>query len=319
MPRRCLRVLLAAFVAWLPALASPITAGAQVWSPTTTVGAPSPRWTQTAVWTGSKMIVWGGYDVSAGSPMLNTGGAYDPTANAWAPTSTLGAPAPRYYHTALWTGSRMIIWGGNADNTQPQTTGALYDPTTDTWTPTSVVASPIPRQVHSAVWTGSKMLVWGGWGGLGGFFGTLDTGGIYDPATDSWVSMTTIGAPSARQGHTAVWTGSTMIVWGGTNLTNQWLADGGVYDPANDSWTPTSTVGAPSGRHGHTAIWTGSKMIVWGGATNYDPLSTGALYDPETNTWSPTPDSAPSPRMSHTAVWTGAAMIVWGEKGPWRR
>jgi hypothetical protein len=29
--------------------------------------------------------------------------------------STTGAPAARHYHTALWTGSEMIIWGGQGD------------------------------------------------------------------------------------------------------------------------------------------------------------------------------------------------------------
>ena len=54
------------------------------------------------------------------------------------------------------------------------------------------------------------------WGGFGGNSGNLNTGGKYNPTTDSWVPTTTIGAPEARQLHTAVWTGTEMIVWGGT-------------------------------------------------------------------------------------------------------
>ena len=34
---------------------------------------------------------------------------------------------------------------------------------------------------------------------------------------DTWTSTNTTNAPSARTGHTAVWTGSEMIVWGGQN------------------------------------------------------------------------------------------------------
>ena len=47
------------------------------------------------------------------------------------------------------------------------------------------------------------------------FLTVFNTGGRYDPATDSWRPTSTQNAPSARSGPTAVWTGSEMIVWGG--------------------------------------------------------------------------------------------------------
>ena len=40
------------------------------------------------------------------SPSINC------TNNTWTATSTAGAPAARAYHTAVWTGSEMIVWGG---------------------------------------------------------------------------------------------------------------------------------------------------------------------------------------------------------------
>ena len=46
--------------------------------------------------------------------------------------------------------------------------------------------------------------------------GGVNTGGRYDPSTDSWTATSTTDAPDARDRHTAVWTGSEMIVWGGT-------------------------------------------------------------------------------------------------------
>src|SRR5207247_11073175 len=77
------------------------------WTDTTTSNAPAPRYIHTAVWTGSEMIVWGGY---AG---LGTGGRYDLNTDTWTPTSTTNAPSPRYHHTAVWTGSEMIVWVGS--------------------------------------------------------------------------------------------------------------------------------------------------------------------------------------------------------------
>ncbi len=58
------------------------------------------------------------------------------------------------------------------------------------------------------------MIVWGGW--AGDYPDYFDTGGRYDPATDTWTATATGGAPPARYDHTAVWTGTEMIVWGGT-------------------------------------------------------------------------------------------------------
>ena len=47
--------------------------------------------------------------------------------------------------------------------------------------------------------------------------GYLNTGGRYNPSTDSWTATSTTNAPAARVDHTAVWTGSEMIVWGGSD------------------------------------------------------------------------------------------------------
>jgi len=83
---------------------------------------------------------------------------------------------------------------------------------------------------------------------------------------DTWAATSLTNAPSARFSHTAVWTGSEMIVWGGFGTGSGDLNTGGRYDPSTDSWISTSTTHAPEVRESHTAVWTGSEMIVWGGS-----------------------------------------------------
>src|SRR5213080_326210 len=56
---------------------------------------------------------------------------------------------------------------------------------------------------------------------------------------DTWTATSTTGAPAARERHTAVWTGSEMIVWGGVG--SSLFNTGGRYNPVTDSWTATST------------------------------------------------------------------------------
>ena len=290
---------------------------ADQWTETSGVAAPSARYGHTAVWTGGLMLIWGGYGQygTSGEPgiLFNTGGRYDPATDSWTPTSTLGAPPAQLGHSAVWTGSLMVVWGGRLPDRSPRVlnTGARYDPATDSWAPTSTTNAPSARSGHTAVWTGNQLVVWGG---NADDDSTFNTGGRYDPASDSWTPTSTAGAPSARSGHTAVWTGSRMVVWGGYNYPDH-LDTGGRYDPATDSWTPTSAANAPSGRKQHTAIWTGSRMVVWGGSNDNYPytLDTGGRYDPASDSWTPTSTTAaPSASDQHTAVWTGSLMVVWG-------
>ena len=106
----------------------------------------------------------------------------------------------------------MIVWGGGS-NLVEVNTGGRYNPSTNTWTATSTTNAPTGRQVHTAVWTGSEMIVWGGYADASPF--GFNTGGRYNPSTDTWTATSLTNAAENRAGHTAVWTGSEMIVWGG--------------------------------------------------------------------------------------------------------
>jgi N-acetylneuraminic acid mutarotase len=281
------------------------------WTTTSTINAPDARDSHTAVWTGSEMIVWGGFD---GSNSLNTGGRYNPTTDSWTATSTINAPDARDSHIAVWSGSEMIVWGGNILPGEDLNTGGRYNPATDSWVATSITNAPLGRHLHTAVWTGSEMIVWGGFNGIS-FLptqGFLNTGGRYNPSIDSWVAISTTNAPAARAAHTAVWNGSEMIVWGGIVL-GDFDDTGARYNPATDTWIATSTSSAPDGRFYHTAVWTSSEMIVWGGTNNISYFNTGGRYDPSTDSWTATTTvNAPDGRWLHTAVWSSSEMIVWG-------
>jgi hypothetical protein len=279
------------------------------WMAITTTNAPSGRCFHTAVWTGTEMLVWGG---QGSSPTHKAdGGRYDPSADTWMPITTTNAPSGRYGHTAVWTGSEMLVWGGYDGGFL--NSGGRYDPSADTWTPISTTNAPSPRDYHTAVWTGSEMLIWGGWGSGGNGPTYFNTGGRYNPSTDTWTAMTTTGAPPGHSVHSAVWTGSEMLVWGGEG-SGGYSNDGGQYDPATDTWTAITTIHAPSARSAHTAVWSGSEMLVWGGgAISPTYKNDGGSYDPRSNTWTAiTTTNAPAGRRYHSAVWTGGEMIIWG-------
>src|SRR4029077_3577878 len=84
-------------------------------------------------------------------------------------------------------------------------------------------------------------IIWGGEDFLGNIF---NTGGRYDPETDSWVATSTTNAPTPRFYHTAAWAGIEMIVWGGANDT-EFFNTGGRYcaqaGPPSPTPTPTAS------------------------------------------------------------------------------
>ena len=239
-------------------------------------------------------------------------GRYDPATDSWTPTAETDAPSHRTRFSAVWTGSLMVVWGGDTGVYEgPANTGGRYDPTTDSWTPTSMTSAPSARSGHTAVWTGNLMVVWGGLYRANFVDQYLDTGGRYDPTLDNWTATSTMGAPTPRQNHTAVWSGSLMVVWGGYD--GNVRDTGARYDPVADAWTSTSSSGAPVARLYHSAVWTGNVMVVWGGSGVAGLLGTGGRYDPLTDSWTATSlTGAPSERLLHAAVWTTNRMVIWG-------
>ena len=109
-----------------------------------------------------------------------------------------------------------------------------------------------------------NMIVWAGFNQVNPV-SSINTGGKYNPSTDSWLATTTTTAPAARQAHTAVWTGSEMIVWGGLDFSSGFFNSGGKYSPGADSWAATSThqcAGRP--RASHCSVdWQRNDCLGW--------------------------------------------------------
>jgi N-acetylneuraminic acid mutarotase len=231
----------------------------------------------TAVWTGKWVVVWGGltHDSAGNLLYLGDGARYDPALDVWLPVSTANAPTPRARHSAVWTGTKMIVWGGeNVPNYVGD--GAAYDPDLDAWAPISSVGAPRARNFAAATWTGQDMIVMSGHDDAGYF----RDGGLFDPLTGTW-RMLWIPAPDGFiSSNEIAWTGNEVLTWSGASGGN-W---GGLFDPLTKGWREMAP--PPMGfakRVPEVLAWTGTEMIVWGGQTFGEAaltLSDGAVFDP---------------------------------------
>ena len=88
-----------------------------------------PRTGAAAVWSGSQMLVWGGATTAShGQVAPPHGEAFDPSSGRWSPlpkSPLRGRDDP----VAVWTGTQMFIWGGQAaDGDTFFYDGAVYTP-----------------------------------------------------------------------------------------------------------------------------------------------------------------------------------------------
>jgi len=292
--------------------------GVDAWEPIPATPLLSARKAHAAVWTGEQLLIWGGRNESE---LLGDGALYDPIKKSWSAIHPVGAPTARYGFSLVWTGRQAIIWGGQNDKSL-LADGASYSPETGRWTPISQSGAPSPRYVHTAIWTGSRMLVWGGSQGRG-YAGRLGDGAAYDPEADCWEPLPDEDAPCARYSHSAVWTGSRMLIWGGwgcgqNRSGNSLLCqDGALYDPVEQSWESMSMRNAPTPRQGASLVWTSEQALLWGGTQELGHwLGDGASYDPECDRWHEISDEHRlAPRWQHSAVWTGQKLLIWGGEG----
>ena len=130
-----------------------------------------------------------------------------------------------------------------------------------------------------------------------------------DGLCSQWSATAITGAPAARTGHIAAWTGAELIVWGGLNKNT-----GGRLTPSTNTWTTMTTTGAPLKRDGAAGVWTGTRLLVFGGVNSVaGHLNDGGSYNPGIDSWTAlSTTGAPTPRRLPGAVWTGSLMLVWG-------
>ena len=204
-----------------------------------------------AVWTGRELIGWGG---GCCGDAWDGGSAFDPASGSWRtlPRSPL---APNQRPLGAWTGSELllVVSGIQAVDGKPAPSSlaraAAYDPATKTWR--RLPSPPLSglRSGSAAAWDGRELIVFGA---------GADRRSVlaYSPMTNHWRLLAR--SPYLLSNAQAFWTGSRLLVWGGSES-----ARALSYDPATNRWKVLPP--APLHGSGQAAVWTGRRLLVWNG------------------------------------------------------
>jgi N-acetylneuraminic acid mutarotase len=170
------------------------------------------RFSHTAVWTGQRIVFWGG---ATARGALADGAWYQPLRDRWRRIAP-GPLAPRASHSATWTGFSMAVVGGCCDASgREYGDGAIYIPSYDRWEPLSTRRLE-PRQGHTASWIGiAGIVVWGGQQGLDGYPDDAWFLPVGHRSIEPGIRVRIPTFLDARAGHSSIWSGDEMIVWGG--------------------------------------------------------------------------------------------------------
>jgi N-acetylneuraminic acid mutarotase len=230
------------------------------------------------------------------------------------------APFPlevRSQDAVVWTGSQLIVWGGEIAPKVVVGDGAAYDPDTNTWR----VLPPAPisaRTMAAAVWTGQEMIIWGGERAYPG--GYTNDGAAFDPASWKWRRIA--ASPLApRYGAHLLWTGTDAIAVGGSesNSEARSVLDAASYDPASNQWQRIASLPGISGAviEDVRPVWTGREILAWELWTrtvgHLTTIRTRLVeYDPKTGDWTPGPTDDPY-RNVFAPIWTGHEVVAFAE------
>lgn len=245
-----------------------------------------PRAEVAGVWstTTNELIVWGGFATTCSSSGdCSDGASYKPSTDTWTPLPA--APIPgRHAHMAVWTGSAMLVYGGESEAAggAALSDGALYNPSTKTWTILPATPSGFDgRYANIGVAQGGSTLIFGGVGGPS--FAFESTGAIFSGS--SWSAITTPTAtelnPPARARMAAWGFGGQYWIWGGLKTgTTNFSGAGASYNPSSGGWTAMDVSAAPAGRARATVVNTGKAAIVWGGQGEGTFFGDGSAFVP---------------------------------------
>ena len=215
---------------------------------------------------------------------------FDPCTESWESRAPL--PEPRGFAASAAIGDRLFVAGGlrPAEGIDvPIDTLFIYDSKTDSWSQ----GAPMPRSLYwaSGAAVGGKFYVFGGHDGLEPSISFL----VYDPATDRWQDMGSMGRGRAYMMASAVYKDEVYLVGGQPN--SYFFSR---YTPATNSWT---ALPAPRrDRYGASLVAAFDGFLYLSGGQGGRYLV--ERFDPATSQWSDVNST-----LAEDRLWAGGVYL----------
>jgi hypothetical protein len=208
----------------------------------------SARAAPVTAWTGTRMIVLGGWSTAANGlsgevlGQYTDGAAYDPAARTWTPIPPLIDPAGRQLtlQRAVATDHGLLAWAQwQVGSGKAASTGSelfSYDPRTNLWTYVLPTTGALD-DVTGAVWTGREVFATGTC--FGGCGEQAVVARIYHPDSNTWAVIpqyprNSLDGPMRLVGHHVL----TFAVNDSGPGSLRYTAAAAAYDLATDTWQP---------------------------------------------------------------------------------
>ena len=245
----------------------------------------------------SSVVIVDGGDGSGsrGIDTAGSSGAREATTEGWVrlPRSGLGG---RTNTAVVWTGSEVLVWGGNVGSMYYQD-GVAYDPGTGAWRRIDANRWAGPGALHA--WTGERLYVV-----------AKRSGAVYDLARDAWADVGYLPDD--------VMSGFVGLTWSGTDLYGTVGGSEGLriarYDESRDGWDLGAALPAADDALSvweNSTSWSGDEVVVWNG------VRAGWAYRPADDTWRTLPelDGALAGLASDLVVVGDQPLVVYAYDG----
>jgi len=202
---------------------------------------------------------------------------------------------------------RIYVLGGFTDELAIVPRVEAYDPGKDEWT--EVAPLPFPMHHANTAVVDDRLYVLGAL--IGNSFTAIGDAFVYDLATGSWKSLTSMPLGTERGAGGTAAIGTKIYVAGGFRG-NASVPDFSAYDTTNDTWEALPDLG--EGRDHLIAAAAGEKRYVIGGRRNGVLLGNVFEFDPATGKWAARA-SMPTARAGIAGARVVDRIVVAGGEG----
>jgi len=298
--------------------------------------APVDVTVESTIWTGRQLLVWGSAPTVAPRTDRNTLLEFDPSTWGW---KRLAAPpiALRSSAEVLWSGTMLVVVGGQARSNTALLNGATYDPRSNRWKVLPTVAHVAARAAEkevpvglTAAWAANTLYVWvtrqvsQACGANCGEISARVQSLRWTPGASRWDPGPTPPKGTSVYGATAVSMGRSIALFDGSSCLPAMLCASGLsgtpalLDVKTDKWSLIATSGVLE--NAASFVWTGRTLVAVSPYQTPDGYLVGgyaAAFDAVTDSWAslpdlPVPTAPPSGPVLTGTVWAGSELVDSG-------